>query len=241
MPITERTAPTASAAESRKRGTVRPAGARQREQIERKSSDALDAIARDSQNTVALDDALAAAIELNDEPRIADLLGRKAHASPDDPELRFAYAAALMRLRQWVLALPELRTVITERPEHVRAWHNLALALHALGSLSDARDAWGRVIALSPSDLDSRARRAEILLDLGDWRNAAADLEFIIAADASATDAALNLALARLKLREFDAARAAIRPLLDIEPLKMTAHRRMQEIDLAQREVSTAP
>lgn len=224
---------------ARSRSAVNFAGSRRDDELRRRLSTALDAIVRDPQNVVALDDALEAAASLNDEERVADLLGRKLRLAPDDQALRFRYATARMRLRQWVLALSELRALASAAPDDLRVWHNLALAQHALGSLTDAREAWGRVLKIAPSDTDARARRAELSLDLADWRGAAEDLEIVVAADMTATDAALNLALARLKLREYNAARAAVRPLLAIAGLKETAEKRLAAIDAAEFEAAT--
>ena len=160
---------------------------------------ALETLRTDPEHPTALRDLAAALAELGRWSEVADVLTRLREQSPDDLELRFALATALMQARRWVATITELRVVVAAQPEHDRAWFNLAVAQQAVGHLADARAAWDRVLTLKPS-ADAHARRGEVLLDLHEWAAAADDFAAVLREQPDAEDAVLNRALALVQI-----------------------------------------
>ncbi|MEW6252957.1 MAG: tetratricopeptide repeat protein, partial [Planctomycetota bacterium] len=157
----------------------------------------------DPDHVAALRDQLAALVALQRWSEAADTLGRLVQLRPDEAALPFEHGTMLMQARRWSDAIPVLRGIVAREPEHGRAWFNLATAHQALGHLGEALAAWNRTLTLTPetggpaAERAAYAARGEVLLDLGDWDAAAADFERVLAAEPDATDALLNLALAR--------------------------------------------
>lgn len=208
---------------------IRYPDAARRSAAEQRLARAREALESDPQSLAALDDAVAAARELEDWPSAADLLARKLALAPDDAALRFELAGLLLRQKRWVDAQVELRAVVAARPDDARAWHNLAIAQQAMSSLHEARRSWDRVVELQSDNVEARARRAEVLLDLQEWGGAAADLESCIAVDASAVDARLNLSLAYWRSGRLADAAVVLDSLIETRPgLTLAAKRRAQ-------------
>jgi tetratricopeptide (TPR) repeat protein len=180
----------------------------------------------------ALRDKAAALADLRQWSPLADTLGRLIELHPDDARLRYERATVLMQLRQWLDAVAELKLVVASQPEDSRAWFNLAAAQQELGRLADARQAWDRAIELAPT-AEARARRGEVLLDLGEWTAATADFEAILAEQPGAPDAALNLALALVKLGRAAEARSRLLEALADHPRNVLILNRLAELAAA--------
>jgi tetratricopeptide (TPR) repeat protein len=181
----------------------------------------------------ALRDMAAALADLRQWLPLATTLSRLVELCPDDTALRFEHATVLMQLRQWIDAIVELKALVAQQPDHTKAWFNLAAAHQAVGHLAEARQAWDRVIELSPSP-EAWARRGEVLLDLHAWEPAAADFEAVLARQPGAADATLNLALALGKLGRHSEARTRLLALLQQQPRHIPALNRMAELALAE-------
>jgi tetratricopeptide (TPR) repeat protein len=177
----------------------------------------------------ALRDKATALADLRQWSPLADTLKRLIELNPHDVGLRYERATVLIQLRQWLDALAELKLVVTQRPEDSRAWFNLAAAHQAIGHLAAARQAWDRVIALSP-DTEAHARRGEVLLDLHEWASAAADFEAVLTQQPRAPDATLNLALALAKLDRGAEAQARLLESLAEHPLNVPTLNRLAEL-----------
>ncbi len=203
-------------------------GARTRAQ--RRFAELRDLLAADPSNDGALRQALRLARRLDWPNESCDLLGRLVLLNPDDIELRAALATELMRLERWIEALPHLRRVTRARPRDPQAWYNLAIAHQAAGHLTEALRAWTEVIELDPASADAWARRGEVQLDLRRWSSAAADFEQALRLDADLVDAALNLALTRSRLGQYEQARAVLLPLLDRHPRNIFILNRLAQV-----------
>lgn len=177
----------------------------------------------------ALRDIWAAAAELERWWEAAAALERLTELHPDDVALGFERGVVLLRLRRTVEAVPVLRAVVAARPDHARAWFNLAVAHQAAGHLGEARAAWDRALALAPS-AEAHAQRGQVLLDLGEWAAAAADFEAVLAREPDAPDAVLNLALALARLGRADAARERLAAFVERHPRHVPALNRLAEL-----------
>jgi tetratricopeptide (TPR) repeat protein len=183
----------------------------------------------------ALRDKAAALADLRQWSPLADTLKRLVELNPNDVRLRYERAIVLMQLRQWLDVIAELKSVVAAQPEHARAWFNLAVAHQAVGHLGDARQAWDRVIELSPST-EALARRGEVLLDLQEWALAAADFGGVLASQPRAPDATLNLALALSKLGRDEEARARLIESLEEHPRHVPLLNRLAQLAYARCE-----
>lgn len=156
-------------------------------------------------------------------------LGRLLELHPDDADLRSERAAILLQLERAVEAVGDLNRVVQLEPRRVRAWFNLAVAHQALGHLSDAEQAWTRVLALDASP-EARAQRGQVRLDLHAWAAAAEDLEVVLQAEPDAVDAVLNLSRAYEALERSEEGRACLAALLDRKPRCLPVLNRLAEL-----------
>lgn len=186
----------------------------------------------DPYHALALRDKAAAAAALRLWPELAGALARLVELNPDDVGLRFERATALIRLRQWLDAIAELKFVVEQQPGHGKAWFDLAVAHQALGHLADARQAWDRAIEIAPS-AEALARRGEVLLDLRDWAPAADDFAAVVAHQPDAADAVLNWALALAKLGRPAEAHRRMLAFLDTHPKHVPTLNRLAELAYA--------
>ncbi len=174
-------------------------------------------LASDPDHEPALRDEIAALTTLERWAELPDRLGRLANLRPDDADVRFDWAAALVHVRRYVEAVDVLERLIERRADDARAWFNLAVAHQAQGHLERARRAWDRAVALAPTPA-ARARRAEVLLDLGEWDAALEDLAAARTAAPDDPDLAANAALAHAQLGRFGAARDVLLGVLARRP-----------------------
>ncbi len=190
---------------------------------------ALETLRTDPEHPTALRDLAAALAELGRWSEAADVLTRLRELTPDDLELRFELATALLQARRWVAAIADLKVVVAAQPDHERAWFNLAAAQQTVGHLADARAAWDRVLALKPS-ADARARRGEALLDLHDWAAAAEDFAAVLREQPDAVDAVLNRALALVQIDGHAQARRELAAFAAAHPCNVAVLNRLGEL-----------
>ncbi len=174
-------------------------------------------LAADPDHEPALRDEIAALTTLRRWNELPDRLGRLARLRPDDADVHFDWAAALLHVRRYVEAVHVLEQLAERRADDPRVWFNLAVAHQALGHLERACRAWDRAVALAPTPA-ARARRAEVLLDLGEWAAALDDLTAALAATPGDPDLAANAALALTQLGRFEAARDVLLEVLTQRP-----------------------
>ncbi len=185
-------------------------------------------------------DALLEAVELAERLKLpqleADLLKRLLRID-DAPKLRLRLAVTLMRGRRWVEAIPHLREVVDQRPDHARAWYNLAVAHQRAGHLHQALAAWNRVVALAPDNADAHANRGAVLLDLQRWEEAEAALARAAQLDPSAADVVANHSLALEHLGRAQSALEVVEAALAGQPRNLALLQRAAELcwQLAQR------
>lgn len=144
-----------------------------------------------------------------------------AEANPQDCAVQFAVGRACCAVRDFDLAYRYLKQCVVLAPDEAAAWRNLALCL--LGRKQDqaARIAIERAILLQPLDAGSYIAFAQILSFGGD---AATALEACSQAVALAGDqetlvrALIEQGRQLQALGDIEAARAAFRRVLDVDP-----------------------
>lgn len=190
---------------------------------------AREALRADPYHETALRDELAALVALQAWPDAARTLARLLELHPDDAELRFEYAAVLLRLQRYIEAIDALNTVVRQQPGHTRAWFNLAGAHQAVGHLQEAIRAWDRAIELEPSAV-AYAQRGAAALDLGLWTEAIADFERVLELEPGAADATLNLAWALSGAGRAEQARTMLRGFVEQHTQHVAALNRLARI-----------
>jgi tetratricopeptide (TPR) repeat protein len=209
---------------------------------QRAAMQALDTTERalelDPDHPEALRDKAAALRRLDRPGEAADTLAHLVRLLPDSAADRLEYGSLLAEQSRWQAALEQFAALASLLPDDARAWHNLAVAHQALGHLRDAREAWDRVMAISP-DAAAYAHRAEVAADMGDWQSAAADYEAARALDPTDVDFGVNLAWARGRLGRDAEARELLLELLKAHPSHVPIMNRLAE--LAWRRALAAP
>jgi tetratricopeptide (TPR) repeat protein len=94
-------------------------------------------------------------------------LRRYRQLRPDDLEALYTEAALLRELDRPGDAVPLLRQVLARDPRHVRAWHNLGIALTAREDHRGAVEAYRRCLEIEPDRYGAHLGRAVSLEKLG--------------------------------------------------------------------------
>lgn len=209
--------PTPPASQTESTSAVRWAAPPGHDRAAARLAAAQDTLAREPLHAAALRDAYLAHTALEQHDRAERALRALRRIEPNDVELHYEHGVALVRTRQVAAAIEAFEGVVAARPDHARAWFNLAAARHAAGRLRDARTAYDRAIDLAPSAA-GRSQRGVLLLDLHEWAAAAADFDAVLAAAPDSTDAALNLATALDALGHADAAIERLAIVLTANP-----------------------
>jgi tetratricopeptide (TPR) repeat protein len=220
-------APEVAKVEAETRWPEDPALRRAQQRLE----EAREMLRADPLHEAALRDAAAALAQLERWDEVAVTLENLRTVRPEDSDLCREHASVLMQLGRAVEAIGVLNELVAMMPEDAQAWFNLAAAHQTLGHLSAALHAWNRAIALEPTT-EAYAQRGVVLLDLGRWDEAAADLERVVAADATARESVVNLAHALVRLGRTDEARERLTALAEREPTYLPAVNRLAELAL---------
>gem|GEM_PF-7060776 len=94
--------------------------------------------------------------------------GRAARLNPDNPELRTNYAAALLKLERYDLALRQLDTALQQDPGLPRAYLVKAGSQLAMNDRLGARDSLLRALELDPNLREARAMLGRVYQLLGE-------------------------------------------------------------------------
>jgi Flp pilus assembly protein TadD len=82
---------------------------------------------------------------MTDNPRIQNLR-QLLEKRPDDPRLRFGLALEFEKEERWNDVVEQLRAYLAATDDEGNAWGRLGAALHRLGRIDEARDAYRRGI-----------------------------------------------------------------------------------------------
>jgi len=146
------------------------------------------------------------------------------------PELNLARqrrSEILMNLGDWGAAEIELRTLLSNQPEHIMGLVHLGTCMIAMDKAEQAEKPLNDAIRYDPKHSDAWYQRGLLYLDFGRVEEAKSDFEAAAKHDTKHIDARLRIA-AILHEGE-DAAVTAWRKVLDIDPEHRLARRRLQE------------
>lgn len=134
-------------------------------------------------------------------------------ANPNERNGRLMLGKALLAAGQPGRAVGQLQAATQLLPANASAWYGLGQALAQLGQKDAAQDAWQHLKGLPPSP-EAHRHAAEVNVADGRWREAALDWQ--AALRMAPDDAVLRMGLAEAlyRSRDYQAAMAALQPLL---------------------------
>ncbi len=185
------------------------------------------ALAREPEHPDILASAIALAQRQHRWNELADLQRRLLALDPADDGLRFEYASTCLRLGLCSTASAQLEGLLSRDPRHVRAWHNLVVALRAQRRLGEALAAADHLLELEPDNVEALASRAELRLDLDQPAEAARDLRAALELKPDDADLRINLALALRELGEIATAHQELERVLAAHPGNLLALNRL--------------
>ena len=79
-----------------------------------------------------------------------EILNATADMAPDEAEVWYLRANVHYRQKQYELALADLRRALERDPKHYRALEDLGLVLEALGTKTEALEAYRQALKINP-------------------------------------------------------------------------------------------
>jgi tetratricopeptide (TPR) repeat protein len=155
----------------------------------------------------------AARIELEDFAAAIEPLERVVAANPGERNGRLMLGEALAGLQRYEEALPHLKSAMQLLPANPRAWYSLGSALEAADRKDEAREVWARLAAL-PESAEFHQHAAHVHEAAGRWLDAAAEWRRALVLAPASRAARLGLAGSLFRTRDYEAAMAAVEPLL---------------------------
>jgi tetratricopeptide (TPR) repeat protein len=148
------------------------------------------------------------------------------------PELNLARqrrSEILMNLGDWGAAEIELRTLLSNQPEHIMGLVHLGTCMIAMDKAEQAEKPLNDAIRYNPKHSDAWYQRGLLYLDFGRVEEAKSDFEAAAKHDTKHIDARLRIAAILHEGEDANAAVTAWRKVLDIDPEHRLARRRLQE------------
>ena len=148
------------------------------------------------------------------------------------PELNLARqrrSEILMNLGDWGAAEIELRTLLSNQPEHIMGLVHLGTCMIAMDKAEQAEKPLNDAIRYDPKHSDAWYQRGLLYLDFGRVEEAKSDFEAAAKHDTKHIDARLRIAAILHEGEDANAAVIAWRKVLDIDPEHRLARRRLQE------------
>lgn len=148
------------------------------------------------------------------------------------PELNLARqrrSEILMNLGDWGAAEIELRTLLSNQPEHIMGLVHLGTCMIAMDKAEQAEKPLNDAIRYDPKHSDAWYQRGLLYLDFGRVEEAKSDFEAAAKHDTKHIDARLRIAAILHEGEDANAAVTAWRKVLDIDPEHRLARRRLQE------------
>jgi tetratricopeptide (TPR) repeat protein len=144
--------------------------------------------------------------------------------APEDVDILYQHANALISLNRHREALAELQTVLARKPQHFEARLNSGLAQAALGFADWALADFDAALALVPAHPVAHFNRGVVLIKLRRYAEAVAANERAIAAAPDYVVAWLNRGMALAQLRRFEEAIASYGEVLTRRKDNADAH-----------------
>jgi predicted Zn-dependent protease len=137
-------------------------------------------------------------------------------ADPRERNGRLMLGEALLGTDQPAAAADHLKAAAEMLPANPRVWYGLGRAQEALGSKPEAKEAWERLMAL-PVSIESHMHAAEVDDTEGRWREAAIEWRQALRLAPGNRAVRMGLGASLFRSRDYDAAMAALKPLLTSE------------------------
>jgi len=160
------------------------------------------------------------------------------------PELNLARqrrSEILMNLGDWGAAEIELRTLLSNQPEHIMGLVHLGTCMIAMDKAEQAEKPLNDAIRYDPKHSDAWYQRGLLYLDFGRVEEAKSDFEAAAKHDTKHIDARLRIAAILHEGEDATAAVTAWRKVLDIDPEHRLARRRLQESSDRQKILKVRP
>ena len=160
----------------------------------------------------------------------AAIYQRLIEVDPFDQTSRFNLAVAMARLRRFSEAEAIYLDLLSEQEDFLQARYNLASLYQVQGKLTQARDQWQQVVRQAPRLSSAQAALAEVLLELGQPREAMA--AYGVAAKLVGDDPVIwrGFAAAARAAGEFQQAALAARCTAQLVPRDATAWRLLGDV-----------
>jgi len=144
--------------------------------------------------------------------------------APDDVNILYQHANALLSLDRPGDALSEFQTVLERAPQHVEARINCGLARAALGLFEPALGDFDTALALAPGHPGASYNRGVALIKLGRYEEAVTANDAVIAVEPGHGNAWLNRGKALAQLNRYDEAISSYGEVLAIKKDHADAH-----------------
>ena len=152
-------------------------------------------------------------LELGEFARAVESLELVIAANPGERNARLMLGEALLGIGKPGEAVVQLQSAAELLPANARVWYGLGRGYEALGRSQAASEAWDKLLALPPS-IESHLHAAQVHDAAQRWREAAVEWRAALALAPENRAARMGLGWALFRVRDYDAAMAALRILL---------------------------
>ena len=155
-------------------------------------------------------------VELGEFTMAIDSLELVIAADPRERNGRLMLGEALLGAGRPAAAVDHFKAAAEMLPANPRVWYGLGRALEALGSKPAAQEAWERLMAL-PVSRESHLHAAQVHDAEQRWREAAVEWRNALQLAPENRTVRVGLGASLFRSRDYDAAMAALKPLLTIK------------------------
>lgn len=152
-------------------------------------------------------------LELGEFAKAVEPLERVIAANPRERNARLMLGEALLGMGKPGEAVAHLQAAAEMLPANPRVWYGLGRGYEALGQNPAAGEAWDRLRALPPS-IESHLHAAQVHGEEQRWREAAVEWRAALELAPENRTARVGLGWSLFRRRDYDAAMAALKPLL---------------------------
>lgn len=161
-------------------------------------------------------------VELGEFTMAIDSLELVIAADPRERNGRLMLGEALLGAGRPAAAVDHFKAAAEMLPANPRVWYGLGRALEALGSKPAAQEAWERLMAL-PASRESHVHAAQVHDAEQRWREAAVEWRNALQLAPENRTVRMGLGASLFRSRDYDAAMAALKPLLTIKSAEFAA------------------
>jgi tetratricopeptide (TPR) repeat protein len=163
-------------------------------------------------------------LEKGDAATAADKLGTLAAASPSDPELKLAQAAALVSAGKLADARKIVDAVLASDPDNLHAL-SMGAELARFDDDQKARRSYlDRALAVAPADSSVLVSWGDYYLDVKDWLKAENSYQRALASNPKSADACLGLGRALYRQAKYPESETQLTAAINLEPASPLAY-----------------